>query len=107
MAAIADVITVIMQQRESGKDIAVSGDRVKVCEPYDSPFWFGQSDVSGSKNKLLDEYAETHTVAKRDFRSGVEETANEIDGYLERILERRSHAEQMEGEINRQRSERS
>jgi len=38
MAAIADVITVIMQQRESGKDIAVSGDRVKVCEPYDSPF---------------------------------------------------------------------
>ena len=32
------------------------------------------------------------TVAMHDFRSGVEETANEIDGYLERILERRSHA---------------
>ena len=31
-------ITVIMQQRESGKDIEVSGDRAKVCEPYDSPF---------------------------------------------------------------------
>jgi len=35
---IADVITAIMQQREPGKDIKVSGDRAKVCEPYDSLF---------------------------------------------------------------------
>jgi len=49
-------------------------------------------------NKLLDEYAETHTVANHDFRSGVEETAKEIDGYLERILERRSHAKSKQKE---------